>query len=173
MLRRLPPPFPLDIERSLLANSRWPWIFASEAWILLIEEYKLFEKKNRKNGLLLTIAKAREGDLTALKNIIAWDYVWLTCPWVSELIRSQPYDFDIHEMLENGLTRRPGYFKRKQRPSEKAFEEKSLMQFLHDRFSAKLRDIDKFFENVFNEKYEDGRQNYENIKKLRKKRLRK
>ena len=173
MLRRLLPSFPLDNERGLLATSRWPWIFASEARILFIEECKLFEEENRKTSLFLTIAKARGGDLIALRKIIAWDYAWITCPWVIELIRSRPYDFDIHEMLGNGLTGRPGYFKRKQRPSEKAFEEENLMQFLHDRFSAKLKDIDKFFENIFNDKYEDGRQNYENIKKLRKNRLRK
>ena len=171
--RPLQPVFPLDVHRGLLANTRWPWIFASEAQILFIDECKLFKKKNRKTSLFLTIVKARGGDLTALKKIIAWDYAWLTCPWVSELIRSQPYDFDIQEMLENGLTGRPGYFNRKQRPSEKASQKENWMQFLHDRFGAKLRDINKFFENVFHDKDEDGRQNYENIKKFRKKRLRK
>jgi hypothetical protein len=172
MLKRILPPLPPDVQRGSLANSRWPWIFKSEARILFIDEYKLFKKKNRQEGLFLTIAKARGGDLIALRKIIAWDYAWITCPWVIELIRSRPHDFDIHEMLGNGLTGRPGYFKRKQRPSEKAFEEENLMQFLHDRFSAKLRDIDKFIEDVFIDKYDDGAQNYENIKKLRKKHLR-
>lgn len=173
MLKRPLPSLPIEEQRGSLANSRWPWVFASEARILFIEEYKYFEKKNRQASLFLTIVKARSGDLKALQKIIAWDYAWITCPWLSELIRSQPYDFDIHEMLKDALSGRPGYFKRKQRPSEKTSEEVNLMQFLHDRFGARLRDIDKFFENVFNDRYEDGRQDYENIKKLRKKHLRK
>ena len=42
MLKRILPPLPPDVQRGSLANSQWPWIFKSEAKILLIDEYKLF-----------------------------------------------------------------------------------------------------------------------------------
>jgi len=173
MLRRIQPPMPLDMVRGTLASGQWPWIFASEARILLIEENKLFEEENRKVSLSLTIDNAREGDLTALKKLVAWDYAWITCPWVSELIRTQPYDFDIQEMMKDALSGRPGYFTRKQKPDEQAVEQENLMQFLYDRFRADLKDTDKFFEKVYNDKFEDSRQGYENIKKFRKAHLRK
>jgi hypothetical protein len=171
MLRNVLPPLPIDILRASLANNMWPWVFASEARILFIEEDKAFNKQNYQETLLLTVIKARGGDLTALRNIIAWNYVWMTCPWVKELVNKRSYDFDFCEMLKDALSNRPGYFHITQKPTEKIIEQVNVMQFLHDRFRAKLKDIDKFFENAFTDKY--GDQDYENIKKLRKKHLRK
>lgn len=173
MLKKILPPAPIDDQRLSLTSSQWPWIFKSEAKILLIDEYKSFKKKKDDDGLLLTIAKAGAGDLKALRRIIAWDYAWITCPWVSEIIRSRPYDFDIHEILKDALSTRPGYFKRKQKPNEKELQEESLIQFLNDRFCSPLKYIDKFMTNAFSHKDKDGHINYENIKKKRKRHLRK
>ncbi len=171
MLRNVLPPLPINILRAALANNMWPWVFASEARILFIEEDKAFKKQNRQETLFSTIIKARGGDIAAFRNILAWDYAWMTCSWVKELVEKRSYDFDFCEALKDAFSNRPGYFHITQKPTEKIFEQVNVMQFLHDRFRAKLKDISKFFENAFTEKY--GDQDYENIKKLRKRHLRK
>lgn len=119
--------FGRDLMNGLLANVQWGEIYLSELGQLLKED-ELFKKLGVVDGYFKTIMEAPCRSMSYMFKLIAWDRVWLSCPWIMEFA----CDNDFSQELADACQGKPGCLRKKD--IEKLIKGKKDAQFLYDRF---------------------------------------